>query len=149
MVLISALEYLASRICFILFVSALKGALCCDSAKTSFVVETKRMKRILDAKYSKANIKTIAESSTHAGFSTEAFKSRDLTPPRAFKLQDLKPPKAFRFQDLKPLRCNQMLLNFNIQNHINSDPTLSLSMLQGGRIMVSSSTPDLLVPASK
>ena len=27
--------------------------------------ETKRMKRILDAKYSKADIKTIAESSTH------------------------------------------------------------------------------------
>ena len=27
--------------------------------------ETKRMKRILDAKYSKANIKTIVESSTH------------------------------------------------------------------------------------
>ena len=30
-----------------------------------FNAETKRMKRILDAKYSKANIKTIAESSTH------------------------------------------------------------------------------------
>ena len=31
----------------------------------SFNSETKRMKRILDAKYSKADIKTIAESSTH------------------------------------------------------------------------------------
>ena len=30
-----------------------------------FNSETKRMKRILDAKYYKANIKTIAESSTH------------------------------------------------------------------------------------
>ena len=30
-----------------------------------FNSETKRMKRILDAKYSKADIKTIAESSTH------------------------------------------------------------------------------------
>ena len=30
-----------------------------------FIAETKRMKRILDAKYSKADIKTIAESSTH------------------------------------------------------------------------------------
>ena len=30
-----------------------------------FKSETKRMKRILDAKYSKADIKTIAESSTH------------------------------------------------------------------------------------
>ena len=30
-----------------------------------FNAETKRMKRILDTKYSKANIKTIAESSTH------------------------------------------------------------------------------------
>ena len=30
-----------------------------------FNAETKRMKRILDAKYSKADIKTIAESSTH------------------------------------------------------------------------------------
>ena len=40
MVLISALEYLASRIRFILFVSALEGALCCDSANTSFAVES-------------------------------------------------------------------------------------------------------------
>ena len=39
MVSISALEYLASRIRFIIFVSELKGALCCDSANTSFVVE--------------------------------------------------------------------------------------------------------------
>ena len=39
MALISDLEYLASRIRFILFVSALKGALCCDSANTSFAVE--------------------------------------------------------------------------------------------------------------
>ena len=30
-----------------------------------FNAETKRMKRILDAKYSKADIKTISESSTH------------------------------------------------------------------------------------
>ena len=30
-----------------------------------FKSETKRMKRILDAKYSKADIKTIAERSTH------------------------------------------------------------------------------------
>ena len=30
-----------------------------------FNSETRRMKRILDAKYSKADIKTIAESSTH------------------------------------------------------------------------------------
>ena len=30
-----------------------------------FNAETKRIKRILDAKYSKADIKTIAESSTH------------------------------------------------------------------------------------
>ena len=30
-----------------------------------FNSETKRMKRILDTKYSKADIKTIAESSTH------------------------------------------------------------------------------------
>ena len=30
-----------------------------------FNAEAKRMKRILDAKYSKADIKTIAESSTH------------------------------------------------------------------------------------
>ena len=40
MVLIPALEYLASRMHFILFVSELKGALCCDSANTSFVVES-------------------------------------------------------------------------------------------------------------
>ena len=32
---------------------------------TPFNAETKRMKRILDAKYSKADIKTIAERSTH------------------------------------------------------------------------------------
>ena len=31
----------------------------------TFNYETKRMKRILDAKYSKADIKTITESSTH------------------------------------------------------------------------------------
>ena len=36
MVLISAFEYLASRMRFILFVSELKGALCCDSANTYF-----------------------------------------------------------------------------------------------------------------
>ena len=40
MVLISDLEYLASRMRFILFVSELKGALCCDSANTSFFVES-------------------------------------------------------------------------------------------------------------
>ena len=39
MVLISALEYLASRMRFILFVAESKGALCCDSANISFVVE--------------------------------------------------------------------------------------------------------------
>ena len=33
--------------------------------KSPFKSETKRMKRILDAKYSKADIKNIAESSTH------------------------------------------------------------------------------------
>ena len=38
--LISALEYLASRMRFILFVSALKGALCCDSANTYFALES-------------------------------------------------------------------------------------------------------------
>ena len=32
---------------------------------TPFNAETKRMKRILDAKYTKADIKTISESSTH------------------------------------------------------------------------------------
>ena len=40
MVLISDLEYLASRMRFSIFVSELKGALCCDSANTSFVVES-------------------------------------------------------------------------------------------------------------
>ena len=35
---------------------------------TPFNSETKRMKRILDAKYSKADIKTIGESSTHLYF---------------------------------------------------------------------------------
>ena len=40
MVLISAFEYLASRMRFIFFVSALKGTLCCDSANTSFAVES-------------------------------------------------------------------------------------------------------------
>ena len=40
MVLISALEYLASSMRFIIFVSELKGALCCDSANTSFAVES-------------------------------------------------------------------------------------------------------------
>ena len=39
MVLISALEYLALKMRFILFVSELKGVLYCDSANTSFVVE--------------------------------------------------------------------------------------------------------------
>ena len=39
MVLISALEYLASRMRFILYLSELKGALCRDRANTSFVVE--------------------------------------------------------------------------------------------------------------
>ena len=38
MVLISALEYLASRMRFILFVSELKGALYCYSANALFVV---------------------------------------------------------------------------------------------------------------
>ena len=40
MVLISALEYLASRMHYILFVSELNGGFCCDSANTSFVVES-------------------------------------------------------------------------------------------------------------
>ena len=40
MVLLLALEYLASRMRLILFVSGLKVALCCDSANTSFVVES-------------------------------------------------------------------------------------------------------------
>ena len=39
-ILVSALEYLISRMRFILFVSSLKGALCCDSANTSFAVES-------------------------------------------------------------------------------------------------------------
>ena len=34
-----ALEYLASRMRFILFVSEFKGAFYCDSANTSFVVK--------------------------------------------------------------------------------------------------------------
>ena len=40
MVLRSTFMYLASMMRFILFVSELKGALCCDSANTSFVVES-------------------------------------------------------------------------------------------------------------
>ena len=40
MVLISDLEYLVSRMRFIIFVSALKGALCCDSTNTSFAMES-------------------------------------------------------------------------------------------------------------
>ena len=39
MVLRSALEYLVSRMRFIIFVSELKGALYCDSANKPFVVE--------------------------------------------------------------------------------------------------------------
>ena len=39
MVLIQALEYLSSRMRFILFVSELKVELCCVSTNTSFVVE--------------------------------------------------------------------------------------------------------------
>ena len=45
--LISALEYLASTIRFILFVSELKGVLCCDSANTSFVVESISRQRMV------------------------------------------------------------------------------------------------------
>ena len=40
MVLRSALEYLSSRMRFILLVSALKGALYCDNENTMFVVES-------------------------------------------------------------------------------------------------------------
>ena len=42
-----------------------KDVLALSQHNAPFNVETKRMKRILDAKYSKADIKTIAESSTH------------------------------------------------------------------------------------
>ena len=45
-----------------------------------FKSERKRMKRILDAKYSKADIKPIAESSTHLDLQerTEIWQSRHM-----------------------------------------------------------------------
>ena len=45
--------------------STAKDVFALSQHNAPFNAETKRMKRILDAKYSKANIKTIAESSTH------------------------------------------------------------------------------------
>ena len=49
MVLILALEYLASRMHFIIFVSELNGALCCDSANISFVVEYMSRQRMAES----------------------------------------------------------------------------------------------------
>ena len=72
---------------------------------------------------------------SHAEFLEKAFKllldfrQRLLNPEIWHPQRLLNSKMAFRFQDLKPLRCNRMLLNFDIQNHINSDQTLSLSML--------------------
>ena len=45
--------------------STAKDVFALSQHNAPFNAETKRMKRILDAKYSKADIKTIAESSTH------------------------------------------------------------------------------------
>ena len=45
--------------------STAKDVFALSQHNAPFNAETKRMKRILDAKYSKASIKTIAESSTH------------------------------------------------------------------------------------
>ena len=45
--------------------STAKDVFALSQHNAPFNAETKRMKLILDAKYSKANIKTIAESSTH------------------------------------------------------------------------------------
>ena len=45
--------------------SAAKDVFALLQHNAPFNAETKRMKRILDAKYSKADIKSIAESSTH------------------------------------------------------------------------------------
>ena len=45
--------------------STAKDVFALSQHNAHFNVERKRMKRILDAKYSRANIKTIAESSTH------------------------------------------------------------------------------------
>ena len=45
--------------------STAKDVFALSQHNAPFNAETKRMKRILDAKYSKADIKTITESSTH------------------------------------------------------------------------------------
>ena len=45
--------------------STAKDVFAISQHNAPFNAETKRMKRILDAKYSKSDIKTIAESSTH------------------------------------------------------------------------------------
>ena len=45
--------------------STAKDVFALSQHNAPFNVETKRMKRILDAKYSKADIKAISESSTH------------------------------------------------------------------------------------
>ena len=45
--------------------STTKDVFALSQHNAPFNAETKKMKRILDAKYSKANIKTIVESSTH------------------------------------------------------------------------------------
>ena len=46
-------------------ISTTKYVFALSQHNAPFNAETKRMKRILDAKYSKADIKTIAERSTH------------------------------------------------------------------------------------
>ena len=48
--------------------STAKDVFALSQHNVPFNAETKRMKRILDAKYSKDDIKTIAESSTHIEF---------------------------------------------------------------------------------
>ena len=45
--------------------STAKDLFALSQHNTPFNAKTKRMRRILDAKYSKANIKSIAESPTH------------------------------------------------------------------------------------
>ena len=45
--------------------STTNNVLAISQHNAPFNSETKRMKRIIDVKYSKADIKTIAESSTH------------------------------------------------------------------------------------
>ena len=51
--------------------STKKDVLVLSQHNAPFNSERKRMKRTLDAKYSKADIKTIAESSTHLDFKKE------------------------------------------------------------------------------